>query len=248
MEYILAFLFAFTFVVIVHELGHLLAAKAVGVKVYEFSVGFPFSPKIVTFFRRGETEFTLRLLPLGGFVAFSKKGEGDGSEYLALHKWKRALIAFAGPAFNMAFAFIALALYFALGEGQGLTGSTSSALNSIFVGLQSFAGLFLNSGGPDLLESLSGPIGIAVAAGEAAHAGAAGFLAFTGMLSLSLAIFNLIPFPALDGGQLVMLAAESLRKKDFSPTFHGAVSAIGIFLFIALTLFVSYKDIHRLVV
>lgn len=248
MEYISAFLFAFTLVVIVHELGHLLAAKALGVKVYEFSIGFPLSPKIATFFRLRETEFTLRLLPLGGFVAFSKEGAGDGSEYLALHKWKRALIAFAGPAFNMAFAFMALALSFALGEGLGLSGSTSAALHSIFAGLQGFAGLFLNSNGPGLLESLSGPIGIAVAAGEAAHAGAAGFLAFTGMLSLSLAIFNLIPFPALDGGQLVMLAAEFLRKKDFSPAFHGAVSAIGILLFIGLTLFVSYKDIYRLVV
>ena len=244
MEYISAFLFAFTLVVIVHELGHLLAAKALGVKVYEFSIGFPFSPKIATFFRLRETEFTLRLLPLGGFVAFSKEGEGDGSEYLVLHKWKRALIAFAGPAFNIILAFAALALSAALGEGQGLFGSSASALHSISAGVQGFLSLF----GPGLLENLSGPIGIAVAAGNAAHSGTAGFLAFTGMLSLSLAIFNLIPFPALDGGQLVMLAAESLRKKDFSPAFHGAVSAIGMLLFIGLTLFVSYKDIYRLAV
>lgn len=247
MEYISAFLIAFTFVVIVHELGHLLAAKALGVKVYEFSVGFPFSPKIATLFRLKETEFTLRLLPLGGFVAFSKDGEAESSEYLGLQKWKRAVIAFSGPAFNIGLAFIALFLSFALGKGLGFSGSAFAALHSMHAGISGFAGLFLNSGGPGLLESLSGPIGIAVAAGKAAQAGLAGFLAFTGMLSLSLAIFNLIPFPALDGGQLVMCAAEALRKKDFSPAIHAAASAAGIFLFIALTIFVSYKDIYRLV-
>lgn len=248
MEYILSFLFAFTLVVIVHELGHFLAAKAVGVKIYEFSVGFPFSPKIATLFRIRETEFTLRLLPLGGFVAFSKKGGEDTAEYLRLKKWKRALIAFSGPAFNIALAFIALFSSYSFGKGLGFSGSASAALNSMYAATEGFAGLFLGSSGPGLLESLSGPIGIAVAAGNAAQAGAAGFAAFTGMLSLSLAIFNLIPFPALDGGQLVTVALEALRRKDFSPAFHAAVSATGMFLFIALTVFVSYKDIYRLVV
>lgn len=246
MEHIPAFLLAFTFVVIAHELGHFLAAKALGVKVYEFSVGFPFSPRIATFYRHKETEFTLRLLPLGGFVAFSKKGEDDGSGYLGLGKWKRAVIAFSGPAFNLLVAFIALYISFAVGKGLGLMGSGAAALHSISAGITGFAGLFLDSGGPGLLESLSGPVGIAVAAGNAAASGAAPFLAFTGMLSLSLAIFNLLPFPALDGGQLVTLAVEALRRKDFSPAFHGVASAIGIFVFIALTVFVSYKDIYRL--
>lgn len=244
MEYISAFLLAFTLVVIVHELGHFLAAKALGVKVYEFSVGFPFSPKIATLLRLKETEFTLRLLPLGGFVAFSKDGEGDSPEYLRHNRWKRAVIAFSGPAFNFAFAFMALCFYFALGQGQGPSASASSAFHALYAGLQGFAGLF----GQGMIDSLSGPVGIAVAAGKAAQAGAVAFVAFTGMLSLSLAVFNLIPLPALDGGQLLTLAAESIRRKDFNPAFHAAASAAGILLFIALTVFVSYKDIYRLVV
>lgn len=247
MEYIAAFLAAFTLVVVVHELGHFLAAKSLGAKVYEFSVGFPFSPKIATVFRRRETEFTLRLLPLGGFVRFSKDCEDEGSEYLALKRWKRAVIAISGPLFNLAFAFIALYVYFVLGKGLGFSGAALAALNSIYAGVSGFIGLFIGSGGPGLLESLSGPIGIAVAAGKAAQAGAGGFLAFTGMLSLSLAIFNLMPVPSLDGGQLMTLAAEAIRRREFSPALHGAASAIGIFLFIALTIFVSYKDIYRLV-
>ena len=56
---ILAFITVFTIVVLVHELGHFIAARKAGIKVYEFSIGFPFSPKIFTLFRHKETEFTL---------------------------------------------------------------------------------------------------------------------------------------------------------------------------------------------
>lgn len=239
MDYLAAFIFAFTIVVVAHELGHLFAAKALGVKVYEFSIGFPFSPKVATLFRVKETAFTVRLLPLGGFVAFSKDGEEDPSGYLRLEKWKRAVIAFSGPAFNIALAFTALWLS---------SWSASDAIHSMHAAVTGFVGLFSNSGGPGLLDSLSGPVGIAVAAGEAAQSGAAGFLFFTGMLSLSLAILNLLPFPALDGGQIAMLALEALRRKDFSPAAHGAITAAGIFLFIALTVLVSYRDIYRLAI
>ncbi len=57
---IFAFLVVFTIVVLVHELGHFIAARKAGIKVYEFSIGFPFSPKIFTLFRHKETEFTVR--------------------------------------------------------------------------------------------------------------------------------------------------------------------------------------------
>lgn len=52
--------------IIIHELGHFFAARAVGINVLEFGIGFP--PKIVRLFRWGETDFTLNWIPLGGFV------------------------------------------------------------------------------------------------------------------------------------------------------------------------------------
>ena len=70
----IAFIIVFSIIVLVHEFGHFIAARKSGVKVYEFSIGFPFSPRLVTLYRHKETEFTLRLLPLGGFVSFSKDG------------------------------------------------------------------------------------------------------------------------------------------------------------------------------
>ncbi|MBI5454434.1 MAG: site-2 protease family protein, partial [Deltaproteobacteria bacterium] len=113
----LAFMAVFTAVIIVHEFGHYLAAKKLGVKVYEFSVGFPFSPRVATLFRHRETEFTVRLLPLGGFVSFSEDGDADPSRFLKTERWKRAVISSAGPAFNIAFAFLILTPVFLLGKG-----------------------------------------------------------------------------------------------------------------------------------
>ncbi len=113
---VIAFIVVFTIVVLVHELGHFIAARKAGVKVYEFSIGFPFSPKILTLFRHKETEFTLRLLPLGGFVSFSKDGDEDAKELFEASYFKRASIMSAGSLFNIVFAFLAFIPVFAFGK------------------------------------------------------------------------------------------------------------------------------------
>src|SRR4030067_1847952 len=101
---IIAFMTVFTIVVLIHEVGHFIAARRVGVKVYEFSIGFPFSTKIITLFKHKETEFTLRLLPLGGFVSFSKDGYEDAKELFEASYLNRAFIMSAGSVFNIFFA------------------------------------------------------------------------------------------------------------------------------------------------
>lgn len=247
MVYILAFFIVFTAVVLVHELGHFLAARALGIKVYEFSIGFPISPKILKFFRHKETEFTLRLLPLGGFVAFSKDGDEDGLEFLQMARWKRAIVVFAGPAFNLAFAFVCFAGAFALEKGLSFSQSVIQGAGYMQRITSGILSLFFGSG-PGILESIAGPVGIAFAAGQAAMSGSADLLAFTGALSLSLAVFNLLPLPALDGGQLVITGIEALRRKALSPSFYRVAGAAGIALFVVFTLVASYQDISRLMV
>ena len=116
-----AFLIVFTAVIVVHEFGHYLAAIKLGFKVREFSIGFPFSPRIATLFRHRETEFTVRLLPLGGFVSFSSNDDDDTYRYLKTERWKRSIISAAGPAFNIAFAFLILAPAFFFGKGFRFT-------------------------------------------------------------------------------------------------------------------------------
>ena len=84
----LSFIAVFSAVVLVHELGHFMAARRSGVKVYKFSIGFPFSPRLCTLFRNKETVFTLRLLPLGGFVRFSKDENDEAKELIQASLYK----------------------------------------------------------------------------------------------------------------------------------------------------------------
>lgn len=97
--------------VTVHELGHFLVAKWCGVKVLKFSIGF--GPRIVGF-TRGDTEYVLAWIPLGGFVKMAGEQPGEDVEpedarrsFLGQPPWKRAAIVAAGPAFNLIFPVIA---------------------------------------------------------------------------------------------------------------------------------------------
>jgi regulator of sigma E protease len=105
--------------IFVHELGHFLVAKALGVKVVRFSIGF--GARLFGF-RRGETEYRISLLPLGGYVKMAGDDpseelapEDRGRGFLEQPPWKRLVIAFAGPAANLIFPAI---IYFALMVGQ----------------------------------------------------------------------------------------------------------------------------------
>ncbi len=245
---ILSFLAVFTIVVLVHELGHFLAARRAGVKVYEFSIGFPFSPKLITLFRHRETEFTLRLLPLGGFVSFSKDGDEEAGDLFGTSPANRAMIMSAGSLFNMGFAFLILVVVFAIGKQMPLDAAFAAGaktLGAVVAGTLDFIiKAFMGQGS---WEGLTGPVGIAAIAGKAAAKGFLNLLYFTGMLSLTLGIINLLPLPALDGGQLLMLGIEEIRKKPLGIRTYQTVNIIGLGLFILLTVIVTYRDIVKLV-
>src|ERR1041384_3464686 len=98
MTTLLAFVFVLGVLVFVHELGHFLAAKRVGIRVLKFQLGF--NPTIISF-RRGETEYGIGALPLGGYVKMAGEApeevehdeRGDAivhaDEFLAKSKWQR---------------------------------------------------------------------------------------------------------------------------------------------------------------
>jgi len=244
---IIAFLAVFTMVVLVHELGHFLAARRAGVPVYEFSIGFPFSPKIITLFRHRETEFTLRLLPLGGFVSFSKDGDEEAADLFGASIGHRALIMSAGSLFNVVFAFVIFIGVYAIGKHMPVTDAIVASVKTVWsVITGTFEVIVRAFSGHGSWEGLSGPVGIAVIAGKAAAKGALNLLYFTGMLSLSLGIMNLIPFPALDGGQLLMLLIESIQRRPLSIKTYQVVNLAGMALFLILTVLVTYRDIARL--
>jgi regulator of sigma E protease len=97
----LIFVLAFGGMIIIHELGHFIAARLVNVEVEEFGIGLP-TPGAITLFTWKGTRFTLNWLPLGGFVR--PKGENDPNVeggLAAAAPWKRLVVLFAGPLMNL---------------------------------------------------------------------------------------------------------------------------------------------------
>ncbi len=92
---------------------------------------------------------------------------------------------------------------------------------------------------------LSGPVGIAVMTGQVARAGFAHLLQFMAILSINLAVINVLPFPALDGGRILFLVIEKLRGKPASATVEAVVHNLGFMLLMILVVLVTYKDIVR---
>ena len=244
----LAFIGVFSIVVLVHEFGHFVAARKSGVNVYEFSIGFPFSPKLATLFRHKETEFTLRLLPLGGFVRFSKDGDEEAKELFKTSFFKRAFIMSAGSLFNIVFTFTIFIPIFITCKPLQFSDAIMLSAKTVWGILSGTIVVLLNIfSGNGIMEGLSGPVGIAVMAGQAASKGFLSLLYFAGVLSMSLGIMNLFPLPALDGGQLFMLVIESLRKRPLKIKTYQVANLIGFSLFIILAMIVTYKDIVRLI-
>ena len=103
--YILAAILIFGILIAVHELGHFLAAKFCGVQVNEFSIGM--GPALWKR-QKGETLYSLRLLPIGGYCAMEGEDEDSQDDRAFNHKplWQRAAIVAAGPFFNFILAYV----------------------------------------------------------------------------------------------------------------------------------------------
>jgi len=104
----------------------------------------------------------------------------------------------------------------------------------------------LVSGKMSMRDSMTGPLGIFFITSKAAKLGLIAVLHLVAVLSVSLAVFNLLPLPILDGGHIFLLGLEKLRKKALSIKAEQVINNIGVSLMIMLALFVTYNDILRL--
>ena len=110
MTSLIAFIFVIGVLVFVHELGHYLAARRIGVRVHVFSIGF--GPKLLTM-RRGDTEWCICLIPLGGYVRMAgehtdDRRTGAPDEFLSKSKWERFQVLIMGPAMNVILAVVVM--------------------------------------------------------------------------------------------------------------------------------------------
>jgi regulator of sigma E protease len=114
---ILAFVFVLGVLVFVHELGHFVVARLLGVRVITFCIGM--GPKLLKF-RRGGTEYAIALLPIGGYVKMAGENPdephtGAADEFLTRPKWDRFRILVAGPAMNVALSLVLMTVVLAQG-------------------------------------------------------------------------------------------------------------------------------------
>lgn len=97
------------------------------------------------------------------------------------------------------------------------------------------------------LNSLSGPVGIAGLVGEARVLGFVYLLSFTAFISINLAVINLLPIPALDGGRLLFLAIEGIIRRPIPAKFTRVVNTAGFILLLLFMVFITYRDIMKMI-
>jgi regulator of sigma E protease len=334
--------------VLIHEFGHFIVAKRLGVRVEKFSFGF--GPKLASV-KRGETEYLLSAIPLGGYVKMSGDEPGEAlknesHEFLSRSIGDRFKIIAAGPLFNYILAFLIFSFIFMFGsptlttevgdllkdyparaagikvgdkiiavdgksvkywedmtaiirthtqgsidlsivrggkpmnivikpivrETKDIFGkkmsialvgiAPSQKIESVKYGFfESFGMGFkkvvdltvitlralwaIFTGQMSVKESMTGPIGIFVITGQAAKMGLIYIFHLMAILSASLAIFNLLPLPVLDGGHILFLAIEKIRRKPLSMKTQEAIGNVGIAFLILLTVFIFYNDIIK---
>ena len=96
-------------------------------------------------------------------------------------------------------------------------------------------------------KSLEGPIGIARLSGDAAREGAGAFISLMAMVSLQLAVFNLLPIPVLDGGVILLLLIEMLVRRDLSLQVKETITKLGFVFLMMVVVFVLYNDISKII-
>ncbi len=130
--------------------------------------------------------------------------------------------------------------YMAIYQGFIMTGLYLKEIVVSFYTL--IAGLFR---GVPVGESLSGPVGIAVMTGKVAKLGFSYLLNFMALLSLNLAIINVLPIPALDGGRFLFLLIGKITGKPLNQKYEQIAHAIGFFVLISLVILITVKDLGK---
>ncbi|MDF2653632.1 MAG: rseP [Bacillota bacterium] len=323
-------LLIFCLLIFVHELGHFLSAKAVGIRVNEFALGMG---PLLLHFRKGDTEYSLRALPIGGYCKM--EGEDEESNDVAAFNNKsfpaKALVVVAGSVMNLLLAVVIISLVFlAVGmptniikdlspdlpaaqaglmpgdkivqientkikEWQDITdtiGKSTADTLSVVVerggSTQTFSvgvvksdegrrmigigpaytknpGKALVFGASSTVEmgvkmvevigqlftgevstkSLTGPVGIVYMVGDSAKLGMLYLAQLTALISLNLAIVNMLPFPALDGGRLLFMVIRLFTGKAVTDETEGRIHFIGLILLFGLMIYITYQDIGR---
>ena len=244
-------IFLLGFLILIHEGGHFLVARLCKVKVNEFAIGFG---KKIWQKQGKETKYTLRLIPLGGFCSMEGEDEESESEgsFSKASVWKRMAIVVAGAIVNILFGIL---VYFILISTVGIQfadPTRDTILNRIYYGGRATGTFILSifesiktlfTGGLSV-DQMVGIVGISEVVVQTS--GIINYLNLLAVISVSLGVTNLLPIPALDGGKILILLIEVIRRKPMKIETEAKIQMLGFSILMALFLFVTYNDILRI--
>jgi regulator of sigma E protease len=121
---------------------------------------------------------------------------------------------------------------------------TGNGIKNVFRGIGMLFGMIFSGEGS--FGYVAGPIGIVSLVSDAAQFGWANVLGFAAFLSLNLAVLNIMPFPALDGGRLLLLGIEGVIRKRINPKIANTINAIGFSILILLMIIITVSDVIKL--
>jgi regulator of sigma E protease len=223
------------FLIFVHELGHLLASWATGIPVARFSIGFG---PIVWRWRKGQTEYCLSAIPLGGYVLPALTSE---EEFFSIPAGRRIVMWLGGPLANFLLAGLLLSIADPVVDGFSLWNVLvrpwlQVAEQSWHI-LAVLPHVFLH---PD---QLSGVVGIVAVGKESVGGGWLSGLRFAVLLSLNLGIFNLLPISPLDGGKIVCCLLEKIHPR--LARLHTGFAIAGLAMLLMLVVYTTVLDVVR---
>jgi regulator of sigma E protease len=128
---------------------------------------------------------------------------------------------------------------------KGVTHSVT-VLGDMFLGFASLIGSLLGLA-PKPEGGLAGPVGIARITGAVARTGLREYLNLTAILSLNLALINILPIPALDGSRIVFALVEAVRRKKIPPEREAFVHAVGMMMLLGLMVLITVSDVHNVI-
>jgi regulator of sigma E protease len=219
-----------------HELGHFIAAKKAGIAIAVFSLGF--GPRLIGK-KWGGTEYRLSLIPLGGYVLPEIE---DEKEFFAVPVNKRIRMSLGGPVASLLFPMLCFSVIYSVSYGLSWTNlfvkpvmQTAALLLAMAAALPR---AFTHS------EQLSGIVGIVAQGGNLVGTSLLNAFQFAAFVSLNLALLNLLPVPALDGGKIVLYLLEKINPK--LRRLHLPLAIAGWVFMIGLMVYVTMLDIGKL--
>ncbi len=249
----------FLFLITIHEGGHCLVSKALGVRVNEFSVGM--GPLIGQKEKNG-TMYSLRLIPIGGYCALEGEfGEDmtdeeienfvdtDPKAFVNQPFWKQFLILIAGSFVNFVFGFLLFIIVYSIvaagrvGFARILEISWQDCFTMVKEIIAFIGGLFTGSSSVD---DVSGVIGIISIVADSASYGLINVVYLVGLISVNLSIMNMLPIPGLDGGRIFVSIVKIISGGRLSQKAENIINGIGMALLLALIVLIAIKDVIKL--